>query len=188
MKTVQQLYNRLKNKSFEDRYPDYNLNDGKVHIYYISPYLNGTGLYRAILPTLELNKTQTHHAIINRIEDWDTQGQFTEKQITINDKLIGWAHYIVFPATFTDITPNFRHIRMINPNIKIVVDIDDNYHSIPDMHPHHHAFTKGMKSSLLQNIESSDIFTATNATIINSYMDMMNNFSGEPAEIPNLMS
>ncbi len=157
MKQVIQLYKRLQHAHFEDRYPDYDLEDGKVHILYIGTYLNGTGYYRHIVPAYELNQTDTHTALLSSLHKWDYNKQFGDSgENPIIPDLIAWADYVILPPLFDDARYFFQAIREHQPDIKIVLDIDQNFHSIPKEHPAHGSFTNKQMQFLLKNMAAAD--------------------------------
>ena len=67
MEAVKKLMERVNNSKLpiNERYPELLINVGK-NILFVSPILNKQGLYRMILPALELRETGRYNTIINQ--------------------------------------------------------------------------------------------------------------------------
>jgi len=172
MKKIYQLAHRLiEEDKFENKYPEYNPDDGKVHVLYLTAYLSGQGLYRQILPAMELNKTSTHCAIVNSLLPFSQNWRNQEFEITINDRMILWADYIVFSATMNDISKEIAMLLSINkkPHLQFVMDIDDLSHNLPFMHPSYSVTTNKMKDQLLLNMNKMDLIIGTNPRLLSEY-------------------
>lgn len=137
--------------------------DNKVHVLYISPFLSGVGLYRAIIPYIELNKTDTHSAIITELCPFTNQ----PFQITINDPQIEWADYIVFQTSFHNLKEHIDLFRSINPKAIFCMDIDDCYHE--DMFRQDINIVRPMREQLIKNMNVCDFIVAENETLANYY-------------------
>ncbi|MBI3519519.1 MAG: glycosyltransferase [Bacteroidetes bacterium] len=136
MKTLKELNWRLETfKKFNEKYPHFNMDDEKIHVLFLSPCMNETGYYRMILPALELNRTDTHTAIIAAIHKWDFNKVFDDYDNPIDFRLVKWADYVVIPTIFTDVDYIIKSMREINDDIEFVMDIDVNYHELPEYHP-----------------------------------------------------
>ncbi|MDW3191955.1 MAG: glycosyltransferase [Cytophagales bacterium] len=173
MKQIKALKAQLKAEKFEDKYPLYDLNDGKVHVLYIWPCLNGTGYYRSIAPALELNKTQTHCALISGIHSWDFNKQFDDYDSPVDERLIQWAHYIVLSAIFTDVEYIIGALLEINDDLQFVMDLDQNFHQIPKSHPDHDKISTDMKKQLLKNISRMDLMTGVSEELLDYYDSLL---------------
>lgn len=174
MKTVKQLYFRLNTESdFKNRYPDFDLNDKKIHVLFLSPCMNETGYYRMILPALELSRTNTHSAIVGHIHKWDFNKLFDDYDSPIDLRLVEWADYVVLPTMFSDVSYIIKTIREINNDIEFVMDLDMNYHQLPEYHPDFKKLTPRLKDTLLSNLSKVDILTAPNSYILNYYHDLV---------------
>ena len=170
MKNVKELYTLLKgNKGFEKKYPQYMQNDGKIHILYIAPCLNGTGFYRMIAPMLELNTTSTHCAIITKIHKWNFTKSFEDYDNPIDERLIRWADYIVLPMTYSDVGYILDSIRGRSRDIQFVMDMDRFPEAYPKEHLDNSKVTGQHKDMLLRNISRMDLLTASTPGIIKNY-------------------
>ncbi|MDN5201162.1 glycosyltransferase [Fulvivirgaceae bacterium BMA10] len=169
MNKIKELEETLKSKKFEDRYPHFDTDDGKIHILYISPCLNGTGYYRAIAPSLELNNTESHSAIISSIHKWNFNKQFDDYDSPLDERLIKWAHYVVLPLMFTDAGYILKALYEINDDIQFVMDLDFNFHKIPEKHPDFSRITKEMKGQLIRNISNMEIVTGVSEGLLDYY-------------------
>jgi glycosyltransferase involved in cell wall biosynthesis len=192
MKTLKELINRLTiAQNFKERYPTFDTHDGKIHVLFLSPCLHEAGYYRMILPALELNRTNSHSAIINQINKWSFDKQFDDYDSPINFKLVEWADYVVLPAMFTDVGYIIRDMRKVNDDIEFVMDIDLNYHELPAHHPNKERI-EGGKDILIKNLSQVDILTAPNQSILNYYKNLIQKSNEEFLlhfeSYPNLLS
>ena len=113
MRNVKELLERLNSSlSFEEKYPELQDEAEKVHVLYVAPCMNASGYYRMIAPALELNKTKSHKAVVNQIHKWNFNKKHDEYDTPVDERLIRWADYIVFPTFFTDIQPIIEGIGM----------------------------------------------------------------------------
>ena len=174
MEIVKDLYTRLNSaKNFMEKYPEYNPQDNKVHVLFLSPCLNESGYYRMILPTFELNKTKTHSAIIGQIQKWDFNKQFDEYDTPIDLRLVKWADYVVLPVVFSDISYIIKTIREINSDIEFVMDLEKNYHQLPKYHPDKHKVSSGIVQIMENNLSLIDILSGPNDSLLKYYHDIL---------------
>lgn len=174
MKTVKELYWRLEtSKIINEKHPNFSMEDKKIHVLFLSPCLNETGYYRMILPALELNRTDTHSAILTKIQKWDFNKMFDDYDNPVDFRLVEWADYVVIPTMFTDADYIIKSMREINDDIEFIMDIDINYHELPEYHPDSKKLTPEMKEMLIGNLSKVDILTAPNSYILNFYHDLV---------------
>lgn len=161
MRTIKELQARLNPKnSFEQRY---NIEaDDKIHLLYVSPKLNATGYYRMITPALEINKRDTHKAIITSIETNDFSRKLSDFVNQLDERLITWADYIIFPALFSDVSYLMQAIKTLNPSVQLVMDLDRNYFAIPASIPLSRKLTNDKLKCLENNLVLIDIATVAN--------------------------
>ncbi|WP_339625404.1 glycosyl transferase family 2 [uncultured Winogradskyella sp.] len=161
MRTIKELQLRLYPKnSFNERYDIEQ--DDKIHLLYVSPMLNATGYYRMIIPALEINKTDTHKAIITSIETNDFSRKLSDFVNQLDERLIAWADYIIFPPLFSDVSYLMQAIKTLNPSIQLVMDLDRNYFAIPVSIPLSRKLTTEKLKSLENNLGLMDIVTVAN--------------------------
>ncbi len=161
MRTIKELQARLNPKNIFDQ--RYNIEaDDKIHLLYVSPKLNATGYYRMITPALEINKTDTHKAIITSIETNDFSRKFSDFVNQLDERLITWADYIIFPALFSDVTYLMQAIKTLNPSVQLVMDLDRNYFAIPVSIPLSRKLTNDKLKCLENNLGLMDIVTVAN--------------------------
>lgn len=192
MKAVKDLISQLQNPGFLEKYPQVSVYDKMVHVLYLRPYLNGTGLHRAIAPTLHLNQTSTHRAAIAQFENWNMAGQslLDEHTIELTDhlrQLISWAHYMVLPMYVHDIGPMLDDFRGINPSLQFVMDVDDFIYEMPPAHPAHGKYTKETKVQFTKNLQKMQVVTGST----NYLLEQLEPIIGPGPDlfhIPNLMS
>lgn len=174
MKTLKELNWRLEtSKKFNEKYPHFNMEDEKIHVLFLSACMNEAGYYRMILPALELNRTETHTAIIASIHKWDFNKMFDDYDNPIDFRLVQWADYVVIPSMFTDVDYIIKSMREINDDIEFVMDIDVNYHELPEYHPDYQKLKPEAKEMLITNLSKVDILTAPNNSILNFYNELV---------------
>ncbi len=188
-----QLHERLaQERSFEKRYPEYNLRDWKTHVLYLSPCLNGTGYYRVIAPALELNRTKTHAAIISSLHKWDFTKNFEEYDNPVDERLIAWAHYVVLPTILTDISYILRSFLTRNPKLQFVMDMDCNFHALPKGHPQHAKISPQARGQFLANLARMDVISGASEDLLDYYNALLQKYHPESTVIleyiPNLLS
>ncbi len=166
MRTIKELQERLKpNNSFQARY---NIEpDDKVHLLYVSPTLNATGYYRMIAPALEINKSQTHKAIITSIENNDFSRKLSDFVNQLDERLITWADYIIFPALFSDFGYLLQAIKTLNPRVQLVMDVDRNYFALPLSIPLSRKLTQEKLKCFETNLGLMDLVTVANVSFQN---------------------
>ena len=169
MQTIRQCYVRLREMSrFYEKYSNYDLNDGKVHILYVCPTLEHKSYYGIILPALELNKTPTHCAIMTSIGDKGDKKP-THCIDDIDVRLLQWAHYIVFPTALTCLKYTILVLRKLYPYLKIGMYLDDNYHKIPVWHTQYQETNSKAQGLLLENLNLLDFSICQNEQLANQY-------------------
>lgn len=174
MKTLKELTQRLETaKKFNEKYPNFNKDDGKIHVLFLSACLSEMGYYRMVLPALELNRTHTHAAIIATIHKWDFNKLFDDYDTPIDFRLVEWADYVVIPTMLTDAGYILNSMREINDDIEFVMDMDVNYHELPQYHPSYHKLQAQAKEMLISNLSKVDILTAPNHPILNFYHQLV---------------
>lgn len=152
MQTVVNLMQRVNNSqlSLKERYPElYDLD--KKNIVFVSPFFSKHGLYRMILPALELMETKQFSCIITNILPEDNTKTIDDFSIKLIPEVIRWADYIVFQANGQDMTGLIKNLKDINPKIKVVLDIDRNYHAL---NPNNYT-TKKYTVAKLRNLEKN---------------------------------
>ena len=161
MRTIKELQSRLNPKnSFEQRY---NVEaDDKIHLLYVSPKLNATGYYRMIAPALEINKSITHKSIITSIETNDFSRKLSDFVNQLDERLIAWADYIIFPPLFSDVTYLIQAIKTLNPTVQLVMDLDRNYFAVPVSIPLSRKLTNDKLKCLENNLGLMDMVTVAN--------------------------
>ncbi|WP_407264914.1 glycosyl transferase family 2 [Tenacibaculum maritimum] len=161
MRSIKELQERLHPKnSFEHRYNTEA--DDKIHLLYVSPRLNATGYYRMIAPALEINKTTTHKAIVTSIESYDFSSRLSDFVNQLDERLLAWADYVIFPPLFSDVSYLVKAIKILNPTIQLVMDVDKNYFAIPDTIPLSRKLTQEKLQFFQSNLGLMDLVTVAN--------------------------
>lgn len=186
---ITELENQLKSREYHVRYPQLLDKAPKTHVLFLGPYLNATGLYRSIIPYIELNKTQTHSAIINQLIPEENNKGNIKTEWNLSDEIIQWADYIVFPTVTDDLTQNIQLLRSINKkkHLQFVFDIDDNYHI--DQPGQNNQTAKDVRKNILKNMSLCNIVTCTNSFLGNFYFQQLATLTNPPKIflLPNYM-
>lgn len=189
MHPLTDLIFRLHHKDTAIRYPNYAPDDGKTHLLYVGATLNGTSFYRIMLPAWTLNTTDTHSTIINDLRPWHNENRNIPFDMPFYDDMIRWAHYIIFPTiissnqSFRQLLNTFRHL---NPNVCLVMDIDDDYLQPSPYHPNFKSFTSDFKINLMSNLRVMDMITCTHQRLYEYYKRPISPMRFAP--LPNLMT
>ncbi len=141
-----------------ERYPELKSTEGK-NILFVSPILNKQGLYRMILPALELKETGRYNTIISQIIPDDHQKIVDDYHIKLVPELIRWADYIVFAANGQNLEPVIARLKDLNPKVKIVMDMDRNYHALNPNNYTAKKFTVDKQRNLESNLKLVDFST-----------------------------
>ena len=160
MEAIKKIMDRVNNSklSIEDRYPELRKKEGK-NILFVSPMLNKQGLYRMILPALELRETGNFNTIISQILPDDHQKVIDDYHIKLVPELIRWADYIVFSANGQNLEPVITRLKDLNPRVKVVMDMDRNYHALNINNYAAKKFTVEKQRNLESNLKLVDFST-----------------------------
>jgi glycosyltransferase involved in cell wall biosynthesis len=188
MQTIPTLMERVNNSqlSIKERYTElYDLE--KKNIVFVSPFFNKHGLYRMILPALELMETKQFSCIITNILPEDNTKTIDDFSVKLIPEVIRWADYIVFQANGQDMTGLIKSLKEINPKIKVVLDVDRNYHAL---NPNNYAskkYTVAKQRNLEKNLTLVDFSTYPDKLTEDFYIKK----AGVPIKtkiLPNLLS
>lgn len=191
MKKVIQLKEKLDaNSKFNFKY-DLS-EDDKIHLLYVSPKFNATGYYRLISQALELNTTKTHKTIITNIDSNDFDNSLNDLTTVLDERLLVWADYIIFPPIFSDITYLLKAIQSFNPLIQITFNVDQNYFALNNMSYGKRKIAQTQLFNLENNLASADLLLVANLKFKN-FLHRFINMRHPSADvvtqfIPNLIS
>lgn len=188
METIKKLMYRLNDSKLdlETRYPELRVNVGK-NILFISPILNKQGIYRMILPALELKESGRYNTIISHILPEDYRKIIDDYNIKLVPELIRWADYIVFAANGQNLEPVLKKIRELNPRVKIVMDIDKVYHALNPNNYVTKKFTIERQRNLENNLKLVDFSTYPDKVVEDFYKKKIG-MNMKTAILPNLLS
>lgn len=188
METIKKLIERV-NKSGVDlhvRYPEL-LDIDRKNIVYVSPFFNKQGLYRMILPALELRETKKFSTLITNILPADHTKTVDDYHIKLIPEIIRWADYMVFQANGMDMEGLILDIKSKNPKCKIVMDIDRNYHTLNPKNYTSRKFGIEKIRNLEKNVRQVDLTTYPDAFIEDFYQKKCGP-NIKTAILPNLLS
>ena len=191
MKKIIQLKEKLaSNSRFNTKY-DLS-EDDKIHLLYVSPKLNATGYYRLIAQALELDKTKTHKSIITNIDSNDFNNSLNDLTTVLDERLLVWADYIIFPPIFSDITYLLKAIQAFNPMIQITFNVDQNYFALNAMSYGKRKISQTELLNLENNLACADLLLVGNLKFKN-FLHRFINMRHPNADIvtqfiPNLIS
>ncbi|WP_430409200.1 glycosyltransferase [Kordia sp.] len=166
--------------------------DDKIHLLYVSPKLNAMGYYRMIAQALELDKTKTHKSIITNIDSNDFNNSLNDLTTVLDERLLVWADYIIFPPIFSDITYLLKAIESFNPMIQITFNVDQNYFALNEMSYGKRKISKTELLNLENNLACADLLLVANLkfkNFLHRYINMRHpNADVVTQFIPNLIS
>lgn len=137
------------------------------NILFVNPQLSGKCLYKMILPFFSLYN-QSIATAITGISKYDYEGQLLGgDEIEIDEKMIDWADFIVFPFTTQPLVIEFyERIRSLNREVKIVFLVDFNFYKLSDYHPFKNIFDEPSALAATEdNIWFADICLTSNAEL-----------------------
>lgn len=186
---IKKLFDRVNqfNLPLEERYPELKNSEGRKKIVYISPMYNKQGLYRMILPALELNETKDFRAIVTNIIPNECDKTIDDFNVNIQPDLIRWADYMVFSANGQDMTPLIAHLKSINPKVKVVMDMDRLYHNLNPNNYTSVRFNTERLKNLENNIKIVDVTTYSDKLTEDYYIKLCGS-EIKTRIIPNLIS
>lgn len=189
MDTIKKLMYRINDPKIdlETKYPELRLQTPGKNILFVSPMLNKQGIYRMILPALELKETGRYNTIINQIIPEDSRKTIDDFHIKLVPELIRWADYIVFGANGQNLEPVIKKIKELNPKIKIVMDMDKNYHALNPNNYVTKRFTIERQRNLESNLKLVDLSTFPDKITEEFYRKKIGT-GFKTAILPNLLS
>ncbi len=191
MESVTKLISRVNNFNADiyERYPELleKTPHGTKNILYVSPMYNKQGLYRMILPALELKLTGKFNTIVTNVLEDDSTRTIDSFDVKLVPELIKWADYIIFPASGQSMANLITQLKKVNPKIQVVMDMDRNYHSL---NPNNYT-AKRFNIEKLRNLEANlgfvDFSTYPDWVTENFYKKKIA-LPIKTARIPNLLS
>lgn len=189
METIKKLMYRVNDSKIDiySRYPELRLDNGLKNVVFVSPMLNKQGLYRMILPALELKESGRYNTIITQILPEDSKKTIDDFHIKLVPELIRWADYIVFSANGQPLQPVIKKIKELNPKIKIVMDMDRNYHALNPNNYVTKRFTVERQRNLENNLKLVDLTTFPDKITEEFYKKKIG-VGFKTAILPNLLS
>jgi hypothetical protein len=168
MKSVLDLTKAITdNDYFKEQFADSGIDK---NILFVEPQLTSKHLYKYIIPFFSFYNENVYTAITG-LEKYDPYRQIVSLSTNLNQKQIKWANYIVFPFTTMDLSKDYgmyQAIREVNPNCKIVFNVDFNFYLLPDEHPHKELFNfPQVIDSTEKNILMCDLCLTNNMVLYN---------------------
>jgi len=97
------------------------------------------------------------------MDKFKPNNEYDFTNIPLYSKQILWADYIVFPFSVQNLSPLYDNIRYINPEVKIVYNVDFNFYLLGKTHPLHEKFNNEETITVLEdNIFFADLCLTTN--------------------------
>ncbi|WP_340156603.1 glycosyl transferase family 2, partial [uncultured Winogradskyella sp.] len=110
----------------------------------------------------------------------------------MDERLIAWADYIIFPPLFSDISYLVKAIKILNLSVQLVMDVDKNYFAVPDYIPLSRKLTQEKLQSFQFNLGAMDLVTVANKAFQNFLQrlidDRLENANTLVQYIPSLVS
>ena len=172
MHLVKKLSDDLNNPQLSTgkRYPELlDAPAGNIKILYLGTLLNKAGLYRCILPKLELQK-HGYSVIINSImRDYDGNNFIEHYDLKVKKDLIVWANLIILPAITDNIAPLVDDIKKINKYAAVAMDMDRNYHRLPPNSTEGVFYATTRQRQLIDNLSRCDAILVADSSIEEFY-------------------
>ena len=166
MKEILDIYKELKegdNGFWESQFTQVHWNK---NVLFVNPQLNGRHFYKYILPYIVMYEFDAWGTALTSMDKYKPNKEYESVKIPLTSKQIMWADYIVLPFTSDDLKDAYKLIRQINPDVKIVFNVDFNYYQISKLHPVYDKFSDAENISQIEdNIFYSDLTLVTNAKL-----------------------
>lgn len=144
---------------FTDVHPNKN-------VLFIQPQLNGRHFYRYILPYITMFEYNVWGTAITDMDKYKPNKEYEPITTPLNSKQILWADFIVFPFMTQELGEVYDKIRVINPDVTIVYNVDFNYYKLSKNHPLYEQFSpQEVVETIEDNIFYSDITLVTNSKL-----------------------
>lgn len=133
------------------------------NILFVSPQLSGKHLYKTLLPYFCMRSEEISTAITS-LKRFDQRKQLLGYEIDLNNAMIQWADFIVFPFTTQPLVEEiYNSIRQNKPEVKIVYSIDFNFYELSKNHPYNDIFEEEMVvSDVEDNMFFADLVLTNN--------------------------
>ena len=166
MKVILDIFKQLHDSEsdyYESQFQNIHWNK---NILYVNPQLNGRHFYKYILPYIVMYEFDAWGTALTSIDKYKPNKEYELVKIPIDSKQILWADFIVLPFTYFNMMDIYSKIRMINPSVKIVFNVDFNYYQLSKNHPLFSNFSIPENiSNIEDNIFYSDLTYVTNAKL-----------------------
>ena len=130
-----------------------------VRLLYVAPFVNAEGYYRMLLPYLELGKTSYFETRVTSVKKWDFTQGYTISPETFREEDVQWADYIIFPVLLEAYGYLFKALRVLNPDVYLLMDVTRMIPKLPRTHPDYGKFTTDQKRYFFSNIYSMNGIT-----------------------------
>ena len=170
MKSIMDIFKESRNQEFIDN------QISEVHwnknVLFINPQLNGRHFYKYIIPYVLMFEYDMWGTAITSMDKYKPNREYEFVDVPLNSRQILWADFIVIPFTQQDLKELYQKIRDINPEVKIVFNVDFNYYLLPKKHPLYKDFSSDSVKILIEdNIFYSDITLVTNSKLSEFLVD-----------------
>lgn len=165
MKQVLDLINNFKKdeQSIEFINNQFEESHFSKNVLFVSPQLNGRNFYKYIMPYILLYEYDVMGTAMIGMDKFKPNNEYDFTNIPLYSKQILWADYIIFPFSVQNLSPLYENIRYINPEVKIVYNVDFNFYLLGKTHPLHDKFNNEETISVLEdNIFFADLCLTTN--------------------------
>jgi glycosyltransferase involved in cell wall biosynthesis len=157
-----------------ERYPELLKKTTGKKILFMSPILNKQGLYRMIFPAVELQVAGKFSCIVSNVVPDNCNLTIDDFNVKIQPELIQWADYVVFAANGQDMASLVPHLKEINPEVKIVMDVDRIYHRLGKNNYASIRFRQGNRLKFfVNNLSAVDIVTFADKMTEDFYLKML---------------
>lgn len=140
------------------------------NILFVSPQLSGKYLYKTLLPYFCMQSEEISTAITS-LKRFDQRKQLLGYEIDLNNDMIQWADFIIFPFTTQPLVEEiYNSIRQNKPEVKIGYSVDFNFYELPSSHPYNDIFNEEM---VINDVEDNMFFAdlvLTNNVLLSKYL------------------
>jgi glycosyltransferase involved in cell wall biosynthesis len=175
MKQLLDLYHESQDPQFIDS--QFNEVHENKNVLFVNPQLNGRNFYRYILPYIVMYEVGAWGTATTPLDKYKPNKEYELIEVGLTSRQILWADFIVFPFVNQPLADLYKQVRLINPDISIVFNIDFNYYVLSKNHPLHETFSTPESIDIIEdNVFYSDLTLLTNPQLSEF---MLNKFSNE---------
>jgi glycosyltransferase involved in cell wall biosynthesis len=170
MKEILDIFKSSSDPQFIEQ--QFNYSHDNKNVLFINPKISGRHFYKYILPYITMYSFDVWSTAITGMYEYNHLDEYSVEKTALGSKQILWADYIVFPFITEPLSDLYHQLKRINPDVKIIYNVDFNYYLMSKNHPLYDRFKdESVHRSIEDNIMNSDITMTTNVKLTEYLID-----------------